>query len=187
MPANQAERVQQWALADVQQLGADADGAHAASWLPFLWGMTASDTGNMPEYSAFDATAMVTCMQQSGLVADSDLLQATLRSSGQQWDAPNCWPPLLCMWVDGLAERGGEAGAKLARRLSNAYLNAVRHGLQETGVAWEKYECSGAGKAGSGGEYEVQQGFGWTNGAVLHIIAHGLDAAANLGPPRKQM
>ena len=35
---------------------------------------------------------------------------------------------------------------------------------------FEKYNCEEVGKAGSGGEYDVQEGFGWTNGVVLKLL-----------------
>lgn len=38
-------------------------------------------------------------------------------------------------------------------------------------ACWEKYDIRyDDGKPGSGGEYPVQQGFGWTNGALLDLI-----------------
>ncbi|KAG8434588.1 hypothetical protein GDO86_012818 [Hymenochirus boettgeri] len=35
---------------------------------------------------------------------------------------------------------------------------------------FEKYDVEGDGKPGGGGEYEVQVGFGWTNGVVLQLL-----------------
>lgn len=38
-------------------------------------------------------------------------------------------------------------------------------------ACWEKYDVRyDDGRPGSGGEYPVQQGFGWTNGALLDLI-----------------
>jgi alpha,alpha-trehalase len=40
------------------------------------------------------------------------------------------------------------------------------------GSMWEKYNVVEiAPKTGSGGEYDVQAGFGWTNGVVLDLLA----------------
>ena len=36
---------------------------------------------------------------------------------------------------------------------------------------FEKYDVNYKGVPGGGGEYEVQLGFGWTNGVVLDLIA----------------
>lgn len=35
---------------------------------------------------------------------------------------------------------------------------------------YEKYIATEFGVSGSGGEYEVQKGFGWSNGAVLDFL-----------------
>lgn len=35
---------------------------------------------------------------------------------------------------------------------------------------YEKYDISNGGQPGGGGEYEVQEGFGWTNGVVLMLL-----------------
>jgi alpha,alpha-trehalase len=34
----------------------------------------------------------------------------------------------------------------------------------------EKYDLSGRGDGGGGGEYELQDGFGWTNGVTLKLL-----------------
>ena len=39
------------------------------------------------------------------------------------------------------------------------------------GAVYEKYSCQHAGQAGDGGEYNVQEGFGWTNGVTLSLLA----------------
>ena len=35
---------------------------------------------------------------------------------------------------------------------------------------FEKYDGSRIGRPGGGGEYDVQQGFGWTNGITLWVL-----------------
>ncbi|CCA65634.1 Trehalase [Caenorhabditis elegans] len=41
----------------------------------------------------------------------------------------------------------------------------------ETGHMWEKYNVIGSyPQPGSGGEYDVQDGFGWSNGAILDLL-----------------
>lgn len=144
----------------------------AASWLPALWGMYPTRPGRAPQSLADDTTR---AMRHSGLVSPSDLLSTTLQRSGQQWDAPNCWPPLLCTWVDGLLAWGTQESCALAHRLSRGYLRAVQRGLHDTGCVWEKYDADGGGASGSGGEYPAQVGFGWSNGVALHLmVTHGM-------------
>lgn len=39
---------------------------------------------------------------------------ASLVETGQQWDAPNAWPPVQALLVEGLAAYGGAHGAARA-------------------------------------------------------------------------
>ena len=94
----------------------------------------------------------------------------SFQHSGQQWDFPNCWPPLEHILVQGL-EKTGIAKAKemafeiAAKRVKGCYVN-----FSQKGHMFEKYDASQIHRIGSGGEYEVQLGFGWTNGVVLDFL-----------------
>lgn len=37
-------------------------------------------------------------------------------------------------------------------------------------VLWLQYDARQMGSYGSGGEYVVQEGFGWTNGGILRLL-----------------
>lgn len=37
-------------------------------------------------------------------------------------------------------------------------------------MMFEKYNAEEVGKQGGGGEYEVQAGFGWTNGVMIWML-----------------
>lgn len=43
-------------------------------------------------------------------------------------------------------------------------------GFEASGAMYEKYDAIKAGEYGGGGEYEVQLGFGWSNGVALAFI-----------------
>jgi alpha,alpha-trehalase len=51
------------------------------------------------------------------------------------------------------------------KRIQSAYLNFLKKGHM-----YEKYDATSMSKVGGGGEYEIQLGFGWTNGVVLDFI-----------------
>lgn len=40
------------------------------------------------------------------------------------------------------------------------------------GQVFEKYHAQIIGEPGGGGEYIVQEGFGWSNGVILYILKH---------------
>lgn len=91
----------------------------------------------------------------------------TLNNSGQQWDAPNGWAPLQWITVQGLHQYGHHT---LAIETAQRWLETVQTTYTATGKFMEKYDVSSPEKMATGGEYEVQEGFGWTNGVTLGLI-----------------
>jgi len=89
-------------------------------------------------------------------------LATTTQSTGQQWDDPNGWAPLQWVAVAGLRRYGQAA---LADEVACRWLATVRRSYAESGKLVEKYDVEQA-KPGGGGEYPLQDGFGWTNGVT---------------------
>jgi alpha,alpha-trehalase len=100
----------------------------------------------------------------------------TLVSSGQQWDAPNGWPPLQWLTIEGLRRYGREDVAGLARE---RWLTLNRRTYRSTGKMTEKYDVVDLSRRAGGGEYPTQDGFGWTNGVALALAA---EACADTAP-----
>jgi alpha,alpha-trehalase len=94
--------------------------------------------------------------------------------TGQQWDAPNGWAPLQWIAIDGL-RRHGETG--LARKIAAGWALENARVYCKTGKLVEKYNVRDAGE-GAGGEYPVQDGFGWTNAVLVKIFSVYPDLAA---------
>jgi alpha,alpha-trehalase len=93
-------------------------------------------------------------------------LRTTTVATGQQWDTPNGWAPLQWVAVSGLRRYGEEA---LARQVGERWLKTVAREYQASGKMLEKYDVEEA-KAGGGGEYPLQDGFGWTNGVTRALL-----------------
>lgn len=93
-------------------------------------------------------------------------LRTTLNRTGQQWDAPNGWAPLQWIAVGGLERYGAR---RLAKTISQRWVATVDAFYRRTGKVIEKYDVEQPG-AGGGGEYAVQDGFGWTNGVVSAMM-----------------
>ncbi len=91
-------------------------------------------------------------------------LTTTLLETGQQWDAPNGWAPLQWIAYIGLKNYGHD---RLANEVKSRWLNTVRSVYEKTGKMTEKYNVFNEGTNAGGGEYENQDGFGWTNGVFL--------------------
>ena len=95
--------------------------------------------------------------------------------TGQQWDAPNGWAPLQWIAVAGLEQYGEQ---RLAEVIACRWIVLVRHVYEESGKLMEKYDVSNLARPGGGGEYPLQDGFGWTNGVTRRLMALNPEAAA---------
>ncbi len=89
-------------------------------------------------------------------------------ASGQQWDAPNGWPPLEWLTIQAVRRYGDVAVADSAR---DRWLALNRRTYQATGRMTEKYDVTDLTRRAGGGEYPNQDGFGWTNGVALALAA----------------
>lgn len=96
-------------------------------------------------------------------------LVTTLNHSGEQWDSPNGWAPLQFMAIKGLKKYGFN---KLADEVGSRWLGNNRKVFLDSAKMMEKYNVVDLELFGGGGEYPLQDGFGWTNGVAIAII-HG--------------
>jgi len=94
-------------------------------------------------------------------------LSTTTEDTGQQWDAPNGWAPLQWIAIDGLRRNGQN---NLAAKIAEAWVAENARVYCNEGKLVEKYNVRDAG-AGAGGEYPVQDGFGWTNAVLIKLLA----------------
>jgi alpha,alpha-trehalase len=111
---------------------------------------------------------------QRGLLRPGGLATTQVRS-GQQWDEPNGWAPLQYIAATGL-RRYGEAA--LAQTIATRWIRTNVAYYQHTGKLVEKYDvdASTVGVSAGGGEYPLQDGFGWTNGVLRVLLALYPDA-----------
>ncbi len=94
-------------------------------------------------------------------------LVTTLKRSGQQWDSPNAWAPLQYMAIDGL-NNYHQYG--LARSIGVNWVRTNTDVFNSTGKLMEKYNVIDTDVKAGGGEYPLQDGFGWTNGVLLNLL-----------------
>lgn len=93
-------------------------------------------------------------------------LVSTLHSTGQQWDHPNGWAPLQWVAVQGLMNYGHNP---LAKTIAKRWLNLNESVFDRTGKMMEKYNVCDLSLEAGGGEYPLQDGFGWTNGVAVAL------------------
>jgi alpha,alpha-trehalase len=89
-------------------------------------------------------------------------------NSGQQWDAPNGWPPLEWLTIEGVRRYRRD---DLADKAATRWLDLLQRTYRATGRMMEKYDVVDPNRKAGGGEYPTQDGFGWTNGVALALCA----------------
>jgi len=94
----------------------------------------------------------------------------SLVNSSQQWDFPNAWAPVQDIIVSGLENLNTELSRRTAETLAVSWITNNYMGWTHNNTMFEKYNAVFPGQRGAGGEYEPQDGFGWTNGVLLSLI-----------------
>ena len=130
------------------------DHPSAATLYPLFVGAASAD-----QAKAVAATTRALLLAPGGL-------RTTTVATGQQWDTPNGWAPLQWAAVSGLHRYGED---DLAKTIGQRWLATVAREYQASGKMLEKYDVEEA-KAGGGGEYPLQDGFGWTNGVTRALL-----------------
>jgi alpha,alpha-trehalase len=124
-------------------------------------------------YPLFVGVASERQAQAVGQTVERQLLRqggivTTPLSTGNQWDAPNGWAPLQWIAVAGLQRYRQDA---LAEEVACRWIVNVNSAYRRSGKLVEKYDVISVGHGGGGGEYPLQDGFGWTNGVMRKLMA----------------
>lgn len=119
------------------------------------------------EICSADQARGVAKMIDKELLRDGGLVTTNF-NSGQQWDAPNGWAPLQWMAIKGLRNYGHD---QLAGQIKERWVSLNVKVFKNTGKLMEKYNVEDTNLLSGGGEYPVQDGFGWTNGVLLKLLS----------------
>ncbi|UZR94927.1 alpha,alpha-trehalase TreF [Chondrinema litorale] len=122
---------------------------------PLFFGITAQDEADR-----------IAEILETKLLKDGGFLTTTTES-GQQWDAPNGWAPLQWIAYAGLKKYGYD---DLASEAAQRWISLNKKVYKKTGKMVEKYIVSGTEDEAGGGEYPLQDGFGWSNGVLLRLM-----------------
>lgn len=149
------------------QLGAQRGGLSAALAVPLYIGLATREQAHR------SARSLEARLLTAGGV------RTTEQDSAQQWDKSNGWAPLQWMATRGLIRYGEPA---LGREVAHRWLTTVAAVYEREYKVVEKYALDldvDATRGGSGGEYPLQDGFGWTNGVVRKLLEDHADHHAH--------
>lgn len=157
-----AEAIRKWCWDDEQQFFCDYDMRSGAT------------TQRLTLAGAFPLFVGIATNEQAATVAERlerDFLKAgglvtTLINNGQQWDSPNGWAPLHYIVISGLQRYGY---TELADAITSRWLTTNMTVFENRHKFIEKYNVESPGELGGGGEYPLQDGFGWTNGVFSSL------------------
>lgn len=162
---------------------------HVAQFYPFWTGAAPNWLKNNPQ-----AVQRAYAPVADQLRRQAGTIPATNLETGEQWDEPSAWPPHQYIVTAGLLNTPATFGEddpsytwtqELAFNLSQRYVDTtyctwrVTGGAVEgqaqlegsdpeaNGTMFEKYASNSTNAAGGGGEYEVVEGFGWSNGVLI--------------------
>ncbi len=132
-------------------------------------------TGRLTLAGVFPLYAGIATPEQAAAVAkhlEHDFLKeggliTTLEYSSQQWDAPNGWAPLQYVSIHGLRAYGYH---QLADTIKKRWVTTNVRIFEDRHKLIEKYNVVEPSGLGRGGEYPLQDGFGWTNGVLLSLL-----------------
>lgn len=133
-------------------------------------------TGRLSLAGVFPLFAGIASSKQAAAVAhmiDKEFLQpgglvTTLVDNSQQWDSPNGWAPLHYIVIEGLRRYGYHT---LAEEIKKRWIATNMKVYDSQHKLVEKYNVIEGDGLGGGGEYPLQDGFGWTNGVLETLLA----------------
>ncbi|XP_032681219.1 trehalase isoform X4 [Odontomachus brunneus] len=124
------------------------------------------DTSKKADY----VSKVLKYLEKNQIMLNQGGIPTTLEHSGEQWDYPNAWPPLQYFFIVSLNNTGDAWAQRLAYEISERWVRSNYKAFNETHCMYEKYDATVSGGYGTGGEYEVQLGFGWSNGVVMDLL-----------------
>lgn len=132
-------------------------------------------TGRLSLAAVFPLYEKIATAEQAEAVAkrlEKDFLKegglvATPVHNGQQWDTPNGWAPLHHVAIEGLRNYGYD---ELANTVKWHWVEANLAVFKDQHKFVEKYDVTNGRQGGGGGEYPLQDGFGWTNGVLAALL-----------------
>ncbi|WP_312298981.1 alpha,alpha-trehalase TreF [Stutzerimonas nitrititolerans] len=123
-----------------------------------------------------EQAAAVAEIVRARLLSPGGLATTEIGGTGEQWDRPNGWAPLQWIGIRGLQYYGHD---QLAGEIESRWLDIVSHLFEHENKLMEKYVLRPCTEHAGGGEYPLQDGFGWTNGVTRKLMQEDPTHEAN--------
>lgn len=118
--------------------------------------------------STTDQSKNVARQVESLFLRDGGVVTTRSKQSTQQWDSPNGWAPLQYITYRALLQTPGYES--IGRTIRERWMRLNERVFRDTGKMMEKYDVVNISNPAGGGEYQTQDGFGWTNGVYLQML-----------------
>ncbi|XP_002005540.3 trehalase [Drosophila mojavensis] len=106
----------------------------------------------------------------------------TLCNTGQLWDYPNVYPPMMLMLIDGLNNLGTPEATDMACRWTQRWVLSNYEAYTKTNFMFEKYNCEESGLGVGSPDGQNHTGYGWTNGVLIELLVrYGCQLTSNSG------
>lgn len=128
------------------------------------------------QLASVEQAAAVAEIVRNRLLAPGGLATTEISGTGEQWDRPNGWAPLQWIGIRGLQNYGHD---QLALEIKDRWLGIVSHLFERENKLVEKYVLRPCTEHAGGGEYPLQDGFGWTNGVTRKLMREDPGHSAN--------
>jgi alpha,alpha-trehalase len=116
-----------------------------------------------------DGAKVVNYLNVNGILNYSGGIPTSLIASAQQWDFPAGWAPMNWSIIIGLQNIGQK---EVAKTLASKWISRNYMIFKDSGKMYEKYNVASECIKSKIelGEYEIQEGFGWTNSVCLDLL-----------------
>ncbi|XP_016968444.1 uncharacterized protein LOC108036672 [Drosophila biarmipes] len=92
------------------------------------------------------------------------------KESGQKWDYPNVFPPMMFLVVEGLDNLGTPQAKAMSKRWAHRWVKSNYAAYKYESFMFEKYFCEEFGTSGGASPEHTPVGYGWTNGVVIEFL-----------------
>ncbi|KQS62454.1 uncharacterized protein Dere_GG20601, isoform B [Drosophila erecta] len=92
------------------------------------------------------------------------------KESGQDWDHPNVFPPMMFLIIEGLENLGTPPAKAMSKRWAHRWLKSNYAAYKYESFMFEKYYCEEFGTSGGVSPEHTPVGYGWTNGVIIEFL-----------------